>query len=149
MRSFSLICLLLMLAGCASLDRQACLSGDWYSIGLADGRNGYPLSRIEAHDQTCADYGVVSDYEAYQQGQQKGLEEYCTPMGGFRAGRDGYEYYGLCEGEGEPVFLEAYQAGREAYRERKHLENLEDMYYFRSHAFPFHHHRHIHHFHRH
>ena len=40
--------LLLLLGGCASLDKAECVNADWYTIGLEDGARGREVERLEA-----------------------------------------------------------------------------------------------------
>ena len=52
---------------CATLNKDECLTADWYQIGYEDGAKGYPLSRIGKHRKACAKHGVTPDMPPYEQ----------------------------------------------------------------------------------
>src|SRR3546814_10469398 len=79
--------LALLQAGCATMNQDECLSGDWGLVGYQDGTNGYPLSYMDKHAKACAAYGVRPDAATYMAARERGLFEYCTPPRGFREGR--------------------------------------------------------------
>lgn len=61
----------LLLAGCASVGPDACVSTDWYRQGYSDGwRTWY--SRIDEHTARCAAVGVKPDAARYQEGWANG-----------------------------------------------------------------------------
>lgn len=104
----------LLLAGCASLSEKECRSGDWAAIGRADGERGAPLAELTRHREACAEHGVTPDGARYRQGHAEGLKAYCTPSGGYLAGRRGDAYREACPaGATEAKFLEAFRRGRE------------------------------------
>lgn len=100
------------LNGCATLSEEQCLVGDWYGIGVADGQNGYSFDRLGEHNEACARHGVIPDAAVYEQGRQQGLRAYCTPQVGFREGRQGDSYRGVCPASVEADFLAGYSDGR-------------------------------------
>src|SRR3546814_17481175 len=85
--------LALLQAGCATMNQDECLSGDWGLVGYQDGTNGYPLSYMDKHAKACAAYGVRPDAATYMAARERGLFEYCTPPRGFREGRMGSKYF--------------------------------------------------------
>jgi hypothetical protein len=105
------------LAGCASLSGGQCRSGDWGRIGRDDGVRGVPVRTIEDHREACARHGVTPDEARYRAAHAQGLQEYCTPAGGYVAGRRGDGYNDVCSAALEEKFLPAYRRGRElSYR---------------------------------
>ena len=103
---------LLGLASCATMSADQCLAGDWVGQGLVDGTSGLSMSRLGEHAEACAKHGVVPDSMAYAAGRDRGLMRYCTPENGFRAGRTGSAYGGVCPGFLEANFMPAYRDGR-------------------------------------
>jgi hypothetical protein len=103
----------LALASCASMSKEECLAGDWGKYGFDDGAAGYPESRIAEHHEACAEHDVTPDRALYLQGRARGLLKYCTPEGGWRAGRARDSYANVCTGEAEKPFLDAYRLGKE------------------------------------
>src|SRR5689334_20722209 len=103
--------LLLAISGCATMDRDECLTVDWRTVGFEDGASGYPTDRIGQHRRACAEYGVTPDLTAYQAGRAEGLREYCVPANGFRVGSQGGSYGGICPSDLDPAFADAYQSG--------------------------------------
>ncbi|MEL6364140.1 MAG: DUF2799 domain-containing protein, partial [Pseudomonadota bacterium] len=104
------------LAGCVSpAVKQYCSTADWNAVGYSDGLNGYTRDRIGVSRDYCAktDFGV--DQGLYQSGWERGVQEYCTPSGGFRTGAENAEYRGVCSGFGEADFLAEYERGQELH----------------------------------
>lgn len=121
MRHCSLLLLaVIILSGCATLNKDECLHGDWLTIGYRDAADGQPRERLGDHQQACAEYGVTPDFATYQQGYDNGLKLFCTPRNGFARGRDGYTYRGICPESLEQGFLQGYDGGREI-----HLQTVE------------------------
>ena len=113
MRVLFPIFLFVLLAGCASLSQEECVNGDWQAIGQSDARLGYRAVRLGDHTKACARYQIIPDASLYQQGYKQGLVHYCTVSNGFRVGRNGYRYKGICPAGLEEGFLSGYNPGRE------------------------------------
>lgn len=116
--------LLLALSGCATMDRDECLTVDWRTIGFEDGVAGYSGDRIGQHRKACAKHGVTPDLAAYQAGREDGLREYCVPSNGFRLGSNGGSYNGMCPADLEPAFADAYASGRQLHTLQARLSNV-------------------------
>lgn len=115
---------LLALGGCATMDREECLTVDWRTVGFEDGARGYSGDRIGQHRKACAKHGVTPDLAAYQAGREEGLREYCVPANGFRLGSQGGSYGGICPSDLEPAFADAYQSGHQLYTLQARLSNV-------------------------
>src|SRR3546814_1021456 len=100
--------LALLQAGCATMNQDECLTGDWGLVGYQDGTNGYPPSYMDKHAKACAAYGVRPDATTYLAARERGLFEYCTPPRGFREGRMGRKYHGVCPPQAVSGFLAGY-----------------------------------------
>lgn len=116
--------LLLALSGCATMDREECLTVDWRTVGFEDGAAGYSGDRIGQHRKACAKHGVTPDLTAYQEGRAEGLREYCVPANGFRLGSQGGGYSGICPSDLDPAFAEAYHSGRQLHTLESRLSNV-------------------------
>ena len=103
--------LLSVLCGCAVMSEPECLTADWYALGERDGRDGRPLAHFARYYEACSQFGVYPDEDAYQDGRDLGLTVYCTEDGGYREGRIGTGYRGVCPVTLEPYFLAGYNAG--------------------------------------
>jgi len=113
----------LIASGCASLDRNECLSANWYAIGLEDGARGRPVERLGDHRRACAEHKVVPDAERYLAGRDEGLKSFCTYERGFAHGRSGHSYAGGCPTAMAAKFQAGYQLGRELHDlTRRHAE---------------------------
>jgi hypothetical protein len=114
----------LFASGCASgaSSTMACPKLDWYEAGRRDGAEGRPSNQAEARARDCGLAPVPSDPDAYINGRNAGLTEYCTAAAGLEAGRLGQTYRGVCPGHLEPAFLAGYEAGqRIQVLEEEHL----------------------------
>lgn len=109
------------LAACATLSKEQCLQGDWRAIGYADGADGRPMSRIDDHAKACQKSGVTPDMSLYVRGREQGLMRYCTEANGFREGRDGHAYKGVCPPPVEPEFLGGYADGERVHAAESRL----------------------------
>lgn len=110
-----LAALVLLASGCATMSEEECLVADWHAIGYEDGAAGLQVAQLGKRREACADYGVRPDATAYRAGRDEGLQLYCTEHRGFRLGRAGGGYNGVCPADREGLFLHGYEAGREVY----------------------------------
>lgn len=115
-----------LLSGCASLNQQECLRGDWYGLGMADGKAGESTGRLNAHIRACAEYGVHIDEQRYFAGRTEGLKTYCLPENAFATGLAGQRYQGVCPAEIDAAFSHYNNAAYAVYRTRRELDDLED-----------------------
>jgi len=116
---------LLGLASCATMSADQCLAGDWVGQGVSDGASGLSTSRLADHAEACEKHGVTPDASAYRSGREQGLVRYCTPESGFRAGRNGSTYAGVCPAWLEADFLPAYGDGRIVHETEQALADAE------------------------
>jgi hypothetical protein len=110
-RSMIFVLLPLLIASCTTLDESECATADWRAIGLEDGARGRPAADIASHREACAEYGVTPDLAAYQSGHQMGARQFCTAHNGFRQGRAGRAYHGVCPDDLAVSFRAAYNTG--------------------------------------
>lgn len=115
----------LILSGCATLNKNECLTADWYEIGYEDGSQGYADTRISAHREACAKHGISTDLRSYQDGYDEGVIRFCSLKNGFFQGSKGYQYTGICPDSLEPEFLDGYEAGRQIYIVASQIRNLQ------------------------
>ena len=100
------------LAGCATMTKEECLQGDWGAVGFKDGEAGRAQSRLDDHAKACAKSGVVPQAGPYFAAREQGLKLYCTQDRGFREGREGSSYAGVCPPGPEAGFLVGYGDGQ-------------------------------------
>ena len=114
------------LAGCQTLSRNECATGDWYSIGERDGANGHTEDRYLENAKACAAHGLPADRERWLEGRERGLERYCTARNAFSVGSDAASYQGVCRGAAQDDFLHGYELGRhlaDARSRRSHWDS--------------------------
>jgi len=112
MRKIGTVPIFLLLAACASLDKDECLHADWYAIGLEDGARGHAVERLGDHRRACAKHNVMPDSERYVAGRNDGLKSFCTYERGFSEGRAGHGYAAGCPQPAGADFLAGYNRGR-------------------------------------
>ena len=105
----------MLLSACASMNRNQCLSADWYAVGLEDGARGRPLEHLGDYRRACAEYGVAPQAERYLAGRNEGLKSFCTYDRGYSSGRAGYAYSGVCPDALAANYSAGYRDGRERY----------------------------------
>ncbi len=116
---------MVLLSGCATMNEDQCLVGDWGGRGWQDGAEGRQASRLEEHAKACAKYGVEPNMSAYLSAREDGLRTYCTWENGFRQGRQGNSYGGVCTLAEEASFVPAYQDGRQIYAAEQAVASAE------------------------
>ena len=124
---------LVFLSGCATMSGDECMTSDWSAIGYEDGSQGYTMDRLAKHRKACAKHGVTPDFQAYQNGRNRGLEEFCQPGRGFNHGANGGNYHGVCPADMEPEYLEAYRAGNKLYTLRAGVSSANSQIYSKEH----------------
>ena len=102
----------LSLQGCATLSENECEIADWWLVGQKDGSEGLPIAHLEEHREACTEYGVTPDHDAYAKGHRSGLAVYCTRFTGYKVGRSGQPYHGICDGSLAEAFESGLRRGR-------------------------------------
>ena len=115
---------ILLLSGCATMSEDECRTADWRMIGYEDGVAGLSAARIGEHRKACAKHNLTPSMQAYRQGREEGLYEYCRPQNAFRLGQQGSIYTGVCTFDTEEDFIVAYSAGKEIYDVQSSIRDL-------------------------
>lgn len=111
----SIVAILLMVAGCASVSKEDCQLTDWYEIGRMDGRQGKPRTAFQGRAKACLEHGISADRQAYYEGHDQGLAYYCTEQKGFELGQKGLAYNSVCPLQLEPNFRAGYNRGMRSF----------------------------------
>ena len=114
---------LLGLSGCSTMSADECITSDWHAIGFEDGARGYTADQLGNRRKACAKHGVTPDFESYQAGRERGLRQYCQPSRGFSLGAGGSRYNGVCPGDMEAAFVDAYNSGHQFYTLRSRVNS--------------------------
>lgn len=120
-----LVALALVLSSCSSISQQECEIGDWYSIGVNDGKAGADSKQYRKYQKECAGHGIQADYTRYQQGYEQGLVFYCDFAHGEAHGRSGASYNTACSGRLEHQFRQGYERGNRWYQVKAAVNNLQ------------------------
>lgn len=128
------IAIILLVPGCATLDKDECLVADWRLIGYQDGAAGRPATVMDDYRKDCARYSVVPDLDVYQAGRNKGLLQYCQPDEGYRLGESGRAYSPVCPAAARVAFRAAYNEGREIYLARSDVKSTSALISKKRHA---------------
>jgi hypothetical protein len=106
--------------GCSTMSKQECLASNWQAVGYEDGQNGVYSAIINDYQKDCFSAGIQVDVQAWRAGYQQGLTTYCVAENGFRVGKAGLPYHGVCSND---LFVKRYNEGHQAYRiEQRKLE---------------------------
>lgn len=116
MLRIAFIASLFVLSACGGLSPQACLATDWQALGYEDGVAG--VDNFARYHADCADHGITPNFAAYQAGHIRGVAFYCRPYNGYRVGRNGHRYNGICPAPLEPGFMSAHADGYGLYTRR-------------------------------
>lgn len=124
--------MLLLVQGCATLDRDQCRVADWHLIGYQDGVQGKPAGVIGTYREDCAKHGVTPDLAAWRAGRAEGLKEYCTPANAYRLGRAGNGYPVVCPEPAGAGMQAAYDDGRAIYLARSEVKDTHNRIHHRE-----------------
>ncbi len=124
LRRILMVTLVIQLTACSSISKDECLQGDWYSLGVNDGKAGELSSKFREYQKDCADHGVMPDFKTYQQGHSQGLVFFCDFPHGEAWGRVGKDYNTACTGKLEPAFRQGFQQGQRWYKAKKVVDDI-------------------------
>lgn len=117
---------LAFLAGCATLSKSQCQTGDWQQIGFGDGASGATSSRFADHQEACSEHGITVDRAQYMQGYNRGLQQYCTPAKAAEVGIAGRSYKNVCQGQEGISFQRVYAAAQDVYEVDQEIESIQN-----------------------
>jgi hypothetical protein len=123
-KSIILFCLL-FLSSCG-LSKSTCQEGDWFGIGLRDGRQGQLPSKLEQHIKSCAKHEVAPNLTLWEQGRQQGLKQYCTPQNAYNVGANGFQLKQSCPAELSSSLYAAHSVGQNYYNISQDIADLEN-----------------------
>lgn len=104
--------LLLLLGGCAAMNKEECASANWYDIGMEHGVSGFSRDKFQDLAEACEKHALPADTERFSAGYAAGLEKHCTPYGGLVLGESGRPYQRVCSMAQELHFLPPYEEAR-------------------------------------
>jgi hypothetical protein len=124
--SAAMCAIVLLLSGCQAMSEKECRTADWREVGVSDGRAGFRLERLERRAEACSKVQVIPDREQYLAGREQGLRSYCTPLNGFRLGKQGSSISDVCPEGSSAEFERAYLDGRRIYDAHERVEHLQE-----------------------
>ncbi len=127
-----MVLVIVVLSGCASMSSEECANSDWVAVGYEDGSRGYPTDKFGSRRKACAKHGMTADFQAYQEGRDEGLVEFCQPARGYNLGASGGTYHGVCDVAMEEEFLDAYRVGHRLHSLRSNVGNANSQIYRRE-----------------
>lgn len=116
----------IVLSGCATLSQEECVRGDWFGLGVNDGRTGETMTRLDAHQKACMEYGIAVNSETYFAGREQGLRDYCQLDNAFRIGLSGQPYHHVCPPSIDGLFTHYYSAAYFVYEDHAELQALDN-----------------------
>jgi hypothetical protein len=124
MRKILLLAIFSLFVGCASMNESECVNADWRMIGLEDGIAGKSKAQIGEHRKACAKHNVTPNLDAYNNGHEEGIVQFCTEARGFSFGRAGGTYTGVCPAHLVDDFMAGYRAGQDLHAAERAVRNL-------------------------
>lgn len=121
----SIMMMAVLVGGCATISRQECQKGEWYSIGVASGRQGATNERLDKIKHDCHKHDVEVDTRRYLEGYAQGLIDYCQLDNAFDTGLRGEIYQHVCPPAIDAIFARYNKAATLVYYLRRHIVNLE------------------------
>lgn len=113
-----------VLGGCESMSVSQCKVADWHRVGWTDGSRGDREQRIADYAEDCGKAGIIPNAQAYRQGWDAGIVQFCTAANGWRAGLQGHSgKAAVCQGQaGYPVFVRYLEAGLQVHRIQERMQ---------------------------
>ncbi|WP_075188147.1 DUF2799 domain-containing protein [Teredinibacter haidensis] len=115
MKKHILYSLMMLLSGCASMNKDECQLADWQAVGYQHGARGQNATAFEQYQKDCSKHKIKADFNAFKHGHQLGLNDYCTLEGGVANGRVGANYNNQCPSNRYPNFAKGYRSGLVQY----------------------------------
>lgn len=103
-----------LLASCETMSAEQCAAADWGALGFNDAASN-ANDRFADRAQSCSEKGFQPDQQAYYDGFQHGMREFCTPEHGFQFARGGGSFNGTCAPDLAQDFAYAYADGRRVH----------------------------------
>jgi len=126
LQATTLVACSLLVSSCSSISQQECEIGDWYSIGVNDGRSGADSNKqYRKYQKECASHGIQADFKRYRQGYDQGLVFYCDFAHGEAHGRSGASFNTACTGPLEPKFRLGYERGIRWHQAKSEVDHLQ------------------------
>jgi hypothetical protein len=123
-RIVSLLILVILVTGCATMDQSECTMANWNEIGVNDGQEGKKATYYSEYQKDCSGFGITVDTEAYKEGWNVGISNYCTSDNGYSEGAIGRFYQNSCPAEYESEFFSAFQMGRAIHTQQLQVNRL-------------------------
>ncbi|MDO9239411.1 DUF2799 domain-containing protein [Methylicorpusculum sp.] len=117
---------LIVLTGCATLNKQDCMHGDWYGVGSKDGLAGETSNRLSDHIKACNEYGIAVDNNAYMAGREQGLRDYCRLDNAFTTGLNGQPYHHVCPPHIDSVFANYHSTAYKVHEDQAELDKIDN-----------------------
>lgn len=123
-RTTLLLLAALALSGCESMSVSECKVADWHRVGWNDGTRGESEQRIADYTEDCGKAGIMPNAQAYRQGWDTGIVQFCTAANGWREGIQGHSgKASVCQGQaGYPVFVRYLEAGLQVHRINERMQ---------------------------
>jgi hypothetical protein len=113
---------LMALAACAPISREGCIAESAHDIGYAAAMdNADRAGRFQRVSKICAKQSRVVDLAEYDKGFDAGTATFCAIDNGYRWGRNGRSYKGVCA---STEFRVAYENGLQIYNVEKRQEQI-------------------------
>jgi len=122
LRTAFAIAIAVSMVGCATIPEDKCATTDWYALGLADGKAGYPTDRLLRHRDACKNTGVAPDEGRYLEGRKIGLNDYCQLGNAVPQAMNGNSYAGVCS---DPRFARLHAAAERVYVAKKKVDTTD------------------------
>ncbi len=104
------------LASCVPhLNRQQCLSMNWYQVGFQDGSQDKYQRNLNSAIQDCAKFKLTVDTKQYAAGWRAGAKKFCTPGRAYQLGVNGSTFNNICPANLAGKFNAAWRRGLRKY----------------------------------
>ncbi len=119
------VCAGLVVSGCSTMSADECRTANWNDIGMRDGLDGAPLSRLNDRAKDCSKAGTQVDHNSYLNSRERGLQSFCRIENAAPLGLNGTTYHGVCPGRIDGEFRRRHQAGYAVHQLRTKVNDID------------------------
>lgn len=114
------------LMSCSSMNKNECLSADWYQLGSDDlAKHSRSTDYFAKREKACSKHKILANKDEYFEGWNDAIKTYCTNESLYRAGTKGHNFLYICKKDQQAELYEHYSRGKKVYQIKNEISQLE------------------------
>ena len=99
-KNIYLLLLSFLYVGCATISKEDCQRYNWEELGESDALSGRQKSYVGQYAGACSEFNISVNYEAYDNGHNRGLKSFCTRRNGLNRSLKCHSLSNMCRDQG-------------------------------------------------